>query len=124
MTPRRAPARFALLALVALALQGVPLLFFQMEGDAGVALYLAHLYGVIPLCALALPFWAGRGGVHPLAAFFPIGGALLLLPVYESTGIGLLCLLLSLIGAVAGQEWEKRQTAKKGTHHGGKTKQR
>ena len=119
---RRATGRFLLLVLAALALQGIPFLFLGVEGDAGAALYLIHLYGVIPLAAVLLPLWAGLGGVHPLAAFFPIGLALLLLPVYESTGVALLCMLLSLIAAVAGQEWKKRRETKKGNHHGGKAK--
>ena len=110
--------RFAVLALSALALQGIPLLFMALEGDGGVLLYLLHLYAVLPVCALLVPFWAGLGGVHPLAAFFPIGAALLLLPVYESPGMGLGCLLLSLLGATAGQEVKKRRTVKKGNHHG------
>ena len=113
---RRALLRFGLLALAALALQGIPFLYMMMEGDAGVFLYLLHLYGVLPLAAVFLPFWAGCGGVHPLAAFFPIGGALLLLPAYESPGVGLACMLLSLVGSVAGQEWQKRR--RKGKKHG------
>lgn len=124
MTSRRALGRFALLVLGALALQGLPLAFLFLEGDAGAALYLIHLYVILPLAALLLAAWAGAGGVHPLAAFFPVGGALLLLPVYASTGMGLICLLLSLIGAVAGQEWKKRRETKKGKHHGGKARKK
>ncbi|MBE5782414.1 MAG: hypothetical protein E7329_03755 [Clostridiales bacterium] len=111
---RRALLRFGLLVLFALALQGIPFLYMMMEGDAGVVLYLLHLYAVMPMSAAGLAFWAGLGGVHPMAAFFPVGGALLLLPAYESMGVGLICLLISLIGAVAGQEWSKR----KGKKHG------
>ncbi|MBQ9263651.1 MAG: hypothetical protein IJ189_05505 [Clostridia bacterium] len=114
--------RFAALVLCSLALQGIPFLFTRMEGDGGVLLYLIHLYAVLPLCALAAPFWAGQGGVHPFAGCLPIGGTLMILPVYESPGMGLLCILLSLIGCVAGQEWEKRKNPKKGKRHGGKRK--
>ena len=116
-SPRRAVFRFAVLFLSALALQGIPFLFTLLEGDAGVLLYLVHLYAVIPLCAFFLALWAGLGGVHPFAAFFPVGGALLLLPVYASVGMGLICLLLSLIGSVAGQEWKKR--SQQGGRRGG-----
>jgi len=115
---KRAWLRWIVLALSALALQGVPFLFMLMEGDAGMALYLVHLYAVIPLCAFFIPLWAGKGGVHPLAAFFPVGGALLLLPVYESPGVGLICLMLSLTGAAAGQEWGRRSEKNKGGRHG------
>ena len=121
---RRAVWRFLLLALAALALQGIPFLYTLLEGDAGVTLYVLHLYALMPLAALLLACWAGKGGVHPLAAFFPIGGALLLLPVYESPGMGMLCLGLSLIGAVAGREWQKRLSEKKGKHHGGKQRKK
>ena len=52
------------------------------------------------------------------------GGALLLLPAYESPGMGLLCMALSLIGAVAGQEWNKRKGAGHGKHNGDGKKRR
>ena len=119
-SPRRAVFRFAVLFLSALALQGIPFLFTFLEGDAGVLLYLIHLYAVIPICAFFLALWAGMGGVHPFAAFFPVGMALIILPVYESMGMGLLCLLLSVIGSVAGQEWKKR--SQQGGHRGGRTR--
>lgn len=124
MTARRALWRFVLLCLWALFLQGIPLLFLSILGDKGLALYFLYLYLLMPLTALLLPAWAGAGGVHPLAAFFPIGSALLLLPVYESVGMGLVCLLLSLIGAVAGQEWAKRKQPQKGGHHGKKARKK
>ena len=114
---RRALWRFGLLLLAALALQAIPGLFLMMEGEAGILLYLIWLYAVLPLSAVFLAFFAGKGGVHPMAAFFPVGGMLLLLPVYHRPGMALLCLLLSLIGATAGQEWEKRK-APKGKKHG------
>lgn len=117
---KRAFFRFGVLLLLALALQGIPFLYTLVEGDRGVALYLIHLYALIPLCAVLAPFWAGKGGVHPLAAFFPVGGALLLLPVYESPGMGLLCLVLSLIAAEAGREWSRRKQQKGGRHGTGK----
>lgn len=112
--------RFLLLAAAALILQFIPFLYTKWEHPAAESLYFIHLYAVLPLSAALLPYWAGRGGVHPLLGFFPIGGALLLLPVYHSPGMGLLCLLLSLVGSVAGQEAKKRQESRKGKHHGKK----
>lgn len=103
---KKAAARFGVLTLAAVSLQLLPLLFGA--GEAGEALYLIHLYAVIPLCAFFIPLWAGRGGLHPLLGFFPVGGALLLMRAYESPGVGCLCLLLSLVGCVAGQELLKR----------------
>ena len=114
--------RFVILVLAALALQGIPFLYTLMDGDAGVALYLIHLYVLIPLMAALIPYWAGLGGVHPFAAFFPIGLMVLLLPVYEAPGVGVMCLVLSLVAAVAGQEARKRGEKQKGTHHGGSKK--
>ena len=114
--------RFVILLLAALALQGIPLLYTLIDGDAGVILYLIHLYVLIPLMAALIPFWAGLGGVHPFAAFFPIGLMVLLLPVYQSPGVGVTCLVLSLVASVTGQEARKRGEQQKGTHHGGTKK--
>lgn len=128
MARRKADAKAALIAfgalvLCAVVLQVLPLLFDRMaNGEAATALYLTHLYAAIPLCALALPFFAGRWGVHPLAACWPIGGLTLLLPIYSSPGVGILCIILSLVGCVAGREWKNRKTNRKGKHHGGKRK--
>ena len=119
---KKAALRFLVLVLFALALQGVPWLFQWIEGDGGAALYVIHLYLALPLAAAVIPFWAGLGGVHPFAGFFPIGGALLLLPVYESPGMGILCMALSLVACVAGREWQSRKTQRKGKHHGGKAR--
>lgn len=118
---KRACLWFALLLLFALLLQAAGALLGRLPGENGMLLYLLHLYLSMPLGACIFPFFAGRKGVHPLAAFFPVGGCLLLLPVYHSPGMGLLCLLLSLIASVAGQEWEKQKNRKKGSHHGRKT---
>lgn len=114
--------RFFALACCAVILAALPRLFSREEGDAGMALYFICLYAVIPLCAALISFWAGRGGVHPLAACLPIGCATLLYPIYPGPGMGAVCVLLSLVGCVAGQEWEKRKNEKKGNHHGGKRK--
>ena len=122
MNNHQALKRFLFLLLAALALQGIPLLYTFMDGDAGVALYLIHLYGILPVMAAVLPFWAALGGVHPLAAFFPVGLALLMLPVFQSPGMGVLCMGVSLVAAVAGQEWEKRKAQEKGKPHGGTKK--
>ncbi|MBR1585411.1 MAG: hypothetical protein IJ662_07730 [Clostridia bacterium] len=114
--------RIAVLTAAALALQGIGALYARISGDGGVVLYLLHLYAALPLCAVWIPFWCGLSNAHPFAACFPIGLALLLLPVYESPGMALLCVVLSLIGCVAGQEWAKRKQIQKGKHHGGKRK--
>ena len=105
---KKALGRFAVLLLSALVLQGLYPLLFLMEGDGAVLLMMLLTYVLLPLAALLLPCWAALGGVHPLAACLPVGGLALLhgaAPVW----VGLLCLLLSLIGAAAGQEWKKRQ---------------
>lgn len=105
---KRACLRFAVLVICAVALQLLPRLF-DFFGPAAELMYLLHLYIVIPLCAFFLPLWAGNGGVHPFAGIFPVGLALLLMRTYESPLIGCLCLLLSLVGCVAGQEMKNRR---------------
>ena len=112
--------RFLILLIAAVLMQGLPLIFLTSDGDGSLALYLIYLYAAFPIAAAALPFWAGLGGVHPLAAFFPIGSALLVSPVYHSPGMALVCLVISMIASVAGQELKKRRQPEKGGHHGGK----
>ena len=113
---------FGRLMALSLALQGLGFLYGWIPGETGALLYLLHLYIALPLAAILFPFFAGKKGVHPMAAFFPVGGMLLLLPVYRSPGVGLICLLLSLVASVAGQEWEKQKNQTKGSHHGRKTR--
>lgn len=111
--------RFWALLGAALLLEGLPALYLLLGGPAGRGLYFFNLYAALPLCALLIPCWAGLGGVHPLVAFFPIGGLELLLPVYRQPVVGFICLLLSLVGAVAGNEMRDRRKGTK-KRHGGK----
>ena len=117
---KKALLRFFVLFLAALALQGLYPLLFLMEGDAPVLLMLALTYVLLPLSAALLPCWAALGGVHPLAACLPIGGMALLFGT-SPPWVGMICLLLSLIGAAAGQEWEKRRNGEEKKKHAGKT---
>ena len=116
---RKALLRFAALTLAALALQGLYPLLFLLEGDAPVLLMVALTYGLLPLAALLLPCWAALGGVHPLVACLPIGGLSLLFGM-PPPWLGMICLLLSLIGAAAGQEWKKRRNGEEKKKHAGK----
>ncbi len=120
---KKALLRFAALMLAALVLQGLYPLLFLMEGDAPVLLMAAVTYVLLPLSAALVPCWAALGGVHPLAACLPIGGMALAFGT-SPAWVGLLCLLLSLIGASAGQEWEKRRNGEEKKKHGGKTGKR
>ena len=119
----KALLRFAALTLAALALQGLYPLLFLLEGDGPVLLMAALSYVFLPLAALLLPCWAALGGVHPLAACLPVGGLAL---IFGSSPpwVGLLCLLLSLIGASAGQEWKKRRNGEDEKKHAGKAEKR
>ena len=119
----KALGRFAALVLAALALQGLYPLLLLMEGDAPVLLMVALTYGLLPIAALLLPCWAALGGVHPLAACLPIGGLALLFGL-SPAWVGLTCLLLSLIGAAAGQECNKRGNKEAGKRHAGKARKR
>ena len=120
---KQALGRFSVLVLAALALQGLYPLLLCMEGDAAVLLLAALTYGLLPLAALLAPCWAARGNVHPLAACLPIGGLSLLLYT-APPWVGLVCLLLSLVGAAAGQEWEKRRGKEAEKRHAGKARKR
>ena len=102
-------------------LQILFLLCLRVEGDAGAAFLVAFLYIMLPMTSLFLPFWAARGGVPPIAAFFPIGGAALIFSHAPPWLCGA-CMLLSLFAASAGQEWEKRKKQEKGSHHGGRSR--
>lgn len=104
----KAVKAFLVLTAAAVALQLLPMLLLEMDGDLPVFLYFANLYGVIPVCAVVLPYMSGKRGVHPFAAFFPIGLALYLFPVYAADALALLCMLISLIASAAGQEKKRR----------------
>lgn len=107
--------RFIGLLLGAGALLGVGFAWTLLPGDAGMALHFLHIYAALPLGAGVLAFWAGKGGVHPFAAFWPVG-----LPmVLKTPGVGLGCMLIGLVCAVAGQEAQKR-SQQKGRRHGKK----
>ena len=120
---RKALGRFTALVLAALALQGLYPLLFLMEGDAPVLLLVALTYGLLPIAALLLPCWAALGDVHPLAGCLPIGGMALLFGL-SPAWVGLMGLVLSLIGAVGGQEGKKRGNKEAGKRHAGKARKR
>ena len=118
---KKALGRFAVLLLSALVLQGLYPLLFLMEGDGAVLLMMLLTYVLLPVAAFLLPCWAALGGVHPLAACLPVGGLSLLMGI-APVWVGLLCLLLSLIGAAAGQEWKKRRNKEDQKRHAGKAR--
>ena len=116
---RKALGRFCMLISAALALQALYPLLFLLEGDAPVLLMAALTYAILPIAAALLSCWAALGGVHPLAACLPVGGLALMLGT-SPPWAGLLCLLLSIIGSAAGQEWEKRRNGEEKKKHAGK----
>ena len=120
---KKALIRFAALVLAALALQGLYPLLLLLEGDAPVLLMVALTYALLPLAALLLPCWAALGGAHPLAVCLPVGGMALLFGA-PPPWVGLVCLLLSLVGGAAGQEWKKRRNREDKKRHAGKARKR
>ena len=120
---RRPLRRFLILLLAAGLLQILFHFSLRMQGDGGALLLVFNMYALLPAASVLLPFWAGKGGVHPFAAFFPVGGAAL---VFSSipAWVSVLCMLLSLVAAVAGQEWTKRNETEKKGHHGGRNQKR
>ncbi len=113
--------RFLALMLAGVFLQAGMLLCLRAAGDAGLALYAALFYGALPLLSALLPYWAGKGGVHPMAAFFPISGPALLFPS-PAPWLPWVCLLISLVASVAGQETRKRKETERKKNHAGKKK--
>ena len=120
---KKALFRFCALVLSAVAVQGVLLLCGAAEGENGLSLYMLCFLALLPPAAVVLPCWAALGGVHPLAACLPIGGLPLLfappLPWYC-----LMCIVLSLVSAAAGQEWKKRRETEVKRGHAGKNRKK
>lgn len=120
---RRPLGRFSILIFAAAALQILLRVSLGVPGDGGALLLILQLYVLLPVLSILLPFWAGRGGVHPFAAFFPLGGAALIFSAAPGW-LCFVCMLLSLVACVAGQEWTKRtetektETEKKKSHGG------
>lgn len=115
--------RFLVLVLSAAALQIILRLCLGVMGDAGALLLVLFMYGLLPAASILIPLWAGRGGVPPAGACLPIGGAALIFSSIPPWLCGV-CILLSLVAATAGQEWEKRKEKKKGSRHGGRNQKR
>ena len=105
---KKAICRFLALFAAAAVLEGMTLLCFMLEGQKGVLLFVLCSYVLMPLAAILVPLWAALGGVHPLAACLPIGGIPLIVYSAEPK-ICFICIVVSLISAVAGQEWQKRK---------------
>ncbi len=122
LTPagKKALIRFLSLLAAAVLLQGMILLCFLIEGQWGVVLFVLCSYVLMPAAALLVPFWAALGGVHPLAACLPVGGLPLLLYTVEPK-VCLICIAVSLVSAVAGQEWSRRRIKEDHKRHAGKT---
>ena len=118
----RPAGRFLVLAAAAGLLQLLFRLCLRAEGDGGAALLIAYLYVLLPLASVLLPLWAGLGGVPPIAACLPIGGAALLCSSAPAWLCGA-CTVLSTVAAAAGQEWTKRKQSS-GGHHGGRNQKR
>ncbi len=125
LTPagKKALLRFLALLAAAVLAQGMILLSFLPAGQWGVWLYVLCSYVLMPAAAMLAPFWAALGGVHPLAACLPIGGLPLLLYTVEPK-VCLICIAVSLVSAVAGQEWSRRRKKEDHKRHAGKTRKR
>ncbi len=118
----RPAGRFLALAAAAGLLQLLFRLCLRAEGDGGAALLIAYLYVLLPLASVVPPLWAGLGGVPPIMACLPIGGAAFICSSAPAWLCGT-CLVLSVAAASAGQEWTKRKQSS-GGHHGGRNQKR
>ena len=111
------PVRWFLLLLgIGLMLWAGPLVYSGWRD--GFAIYLLFTYVAAPVLSLAVPFFGGTRGLHPMAAFFPIGTAVLFSTVGDHGGMAIGMMLVALISCVAGNEVKKRREAKEGTHCG------
>lgn len=77
--------------------------------ERGLVLYALFIYVLLPLLSVLLPYFGGTRGLHPMAACFPLGLALLLSPCADLPGLAILCMVLSLVACVAGNEVKKRK---------------
>lgn len=112
-------SRFLILAGCALIMPLFLLSAFQAEGDLGYLISGGYLFILLPISSALIPWWAARGRVHPMAACLPIGFVHLFLPGVAAW-FGLASMLIGLVSATAGQEWEKRnKTKQKGRPHEG-----
>ena len=106
--------RFGLLCLASVLAQALQMVYGILEGDASALCAALHPYLTLCLAGVG-PFLASKGGVPAMLAFFPPGLCFLLSPVYPS-GAAFSCgmLALSLVCAVAGEEYAKRRRGKNG----------
>ena len=112
------PVRWFLALLgIALFLWLSPLVYINW--NQGFEMYLVLMYFAAPILSLVLPFMGGIRGLHPMAAFFPIGTAVLFSTVGDHGGMALGMMVVSLIACVAGNEVKKRREAKE-AHRGGR----
>lgn len=123
---KRVPASviwFLVLLGTALALWAMPFAYAEW-GDAGFILYVLSMRVLAPVLGCVLSYHGGKKGLHPMAAFFPVGSCLLFSPHGEHgwLSIGVMC--LSLVSCAAGNEMKRRQEQEKteGKKHGTKKK--
>ena len=77
-------------------------------------MYVLSVYVLLPVLSLLLPYWGGKRGLHPMAACFPLGLALLLSRHADLPGFAVLCMVISLVACVAGNEVKKRKEQPRG----------
>ena len=121
---KKALCRFLILLAAAGAIQGMAFLCLLTEGDWGIPLYALCSYVLLPAAAVVVPCWAALGGVHPMAACLPIGGLPFLFHLSPAPMLCLICIVISLVSAVAGQEWKKRRKLEENRNNGRKRKKR
>lgn len=99
---------FLILCACALLFWAAPFAYDQWA-DQGLVLFAISAYLLLPLLSAVLPFLGGQRGLHPMAGFFPLGCALLFSAHASMPGLAFLCMGLSLVACVAGNELKKRK---------------
>ena len=99
---------FLVLCLTALLLWTMPFMYASW-GDAGFILYILSMRFLFPVLSGVISYMGGKKGLHPMAAFFPVGLSMLLSPHGEHglLSFGVMC--LSLVSCAAGNEVKKRK---------------
>lgn len=82
---------------------------YERWADAGLVLHMVSVYVILPALSILLPYFGGTRGLHPMAGFFPMGLALLFSMHWDLPGFAFLCMGLSLVACVAGNEVKNRR---------------
>ena len=103
------PVKWFLILITAAFLWWLAPFAYAGWAEAGLVLHMGFVYVLLPVLSVLLPYWGGQQGLHPMAGFFPMGLALLFSLHWDLPGFACLCMLLSLVACVTGNEVKSRR---------------